>query len=324
VHALFTAADRIDTPTYAFSINRARVGLKWDQSKLIDGAVEFELSQEEKPGTGFSGWAPLRDAFVRVSPDRALRIRAGQFKKPFGRLRLTSLRELKLVHRGITDYWITQALGYGDRDLGLQVEGRLGESPEFNYAVGVFNGNGENQKDTDLNGAKDFVGRVELAAVPWLSIGLDGSYKRFDLNTHPGYPTNHGIMGGADFAIDTAGLYVLGEGMYGQNYLSLDGYQSWSLLLLAAYKIPLTEWWGLALEPLVKGEVLKVEAQLKRSHFLSGTVGANLHIGQYFRLMVQDEAVWTSENSPDLNAANFGKHWLEQNRFFVQAAFQTR
>jgi hypothetical protein len=324
VHALFTAADRIDTPTYAFSINRARVALRWNQSRLIDGQLEFELAEEEAAGSTISGWAPLRDAFVRVSPDRALRVRMGQFKKPFGRLRLASVRELQLVRRGIVDDWIVETLGYGDRDLGLQVEGRLGRTPEFGYALGVFNGSGLNQKDTDLNGAKDFVGRVEFAPVRWLSIGLDGSYKRFDLNTHPGYPTNHGVMGGADFAIQTAGLYVLGEGMYGDNYLSLYGYPSWSLLLMAAYKIPLTSWWGLALEPVVKGELLKVEAELVRSHFVSGTLGANLHIGKYLRLMFQDEAVWSTENSPDLHQQNFGKSWLEQNRFFLQAALQTR
>jgi len=192
------------------------------------------------------------------------------------------------------------------------------------YAMGVFNGSGENQQDRDLDGAKDFVGRVEWAPLPWLSIGVDGSYKRFDPNTHANYPTRHGLMGGADFAVRADGLYVLGQGMYGDNYLSLDGYRSGSLLLMAAYKIPLTPWWRLALEPLVKGEVLKVEAQLKRSHFLSGTLGANLHVGKHFRLMVQDEAVWSSGNSPDLRRARFGKHWVDQNQLLVQAALQTR
>jgi hypothetical protein len=323
VQPLLVLADRPGTADSGFTLNRARLEVRWTQGKLIEGRVEFELGMEETRGSSVIGWAPLRDAYIRVMPDRAFRVRAGQFKRPFNRLKLTSPRDLKVVFRGISDWWIVQALQYGDFDLGAQVDGRVGRGTEFRYALGVFNGNGRNQKELDLNGAKDFVGRVEVAPVSWLSLGLDGSYKLFDRHVFPDYPAHRGLMGGADFEIQTGGLYVLGAGMYGDNYFSLEHFQSMSLVLLGAYKIPLTSWWDLALEPVAKGELLKVEQQIKMSHIVSATLGANLHVGRYLVLMFQDEAVWPTRNTPDLYAAGFGRHWQKQNRFFVQASFTT-
>jgi hypothetical protein len=322
VQPLLILADRPGTPDSQFTLNRARLEVRWNQGKLIEGRVEFELGMEEKAGTGVFGWAPLRDAYVRLMPDRAFTFRMGQFKRPFNRLELTSPRELKLVFRGVSDWWIVEALEYGGFDLGAQVDGRVGKRPEVRYAIGVFDGNGRNQREIDLNGAKDFVGRIEVAPVRWLSLGLDASYQRFDRNVYPGYP-RQGLMGGADFELRTGGLYVLGAGMYGDNYLSVDHYTSSSWLLLGAYKIPLTPWWGLALEPVAKGEALKVDYQVIQSHILSATVGANLYVGKYVCLMFQDEAIWPTRNTPDLYRAGFGKHWQEQNRFFVQASFTT-
>jgi hypothetical protein len=324
VQPLLILADRPGTPNSEFTLNRARLEVRWTQGKIIEGRVEFELGTEgEKPGKGAFGLTPLRDAYIRVMPDRAFRVRAGQFKRPFNRLKLTSPRELKLVFRGISDWWIVQALQYGDFDVGAQVDGHLGKTPGFRYALGVFNGNGRNRQEVDLNGAKDFVGRVEVDPVDWLSVGLDGSYKLFDRHVFPDYPAHRGLMGGADFEVQTGGLYVLGAGMYGDNYFSLDHFQSMSLLLMGAYKIPLTSWWDLMLEPIAKGEILKIEQQIVKSHIWSATLGANLYVGRYLCLMFQDEAVWPMRNTPDLYAANFDRYWQEQNRFFVQASFAT-
>jgi hypothetical protein len=40
--------------------------------------------------------------------------------------------------------------------------------------------------------------------------------------------------------------------------------------------------------------------------------------------MVQGERVWFASNALDLNRANFGEHWMDQTRLFVQAALQMR
>ena len=51
--------------------------------------------------------------------------------------------------------------------------------------------------------------------------------------------------------------------MFGENQLSIDEAESWSTLLLASYKIPLTPTWRMALEPVVK---VADRAPAKREH----------------------------------------------------------
>mgnify|MGYP003391186434 CR=1 FL=1 len=85
-----------------------------------------------------------------------------------------------LVERGLSNDWLVEELRYGDRDLGVQVEGRFGDVPRLNYAVGVFNGTGLNREETDLNGSKDIAARVDADIVYGINVGVNVSHKRFD------------------------------------------------------------------------------------------------------------------------------------------------
>ncbi|MFC1641616.1 porin [Myxococcota bacterium] len=301
------------TPSTEFLLRNARVELKWRQSKKLRGVVEAELSDRED---SIAEWAPLRDAYVRFRPIKELQVQVGQFKKPFGRLKQLTMRRLPLIERGVADSWIVTDLGYGDRDLGLELGGEFGgKDNNVQYAVGVFNGTGRNVPEDDLNGAKDLTARVEVNPTGWLSAGINGSLKRFDQSVRIDFPSS-GIMGGLDLAVKTQGLLLLAEGMFGQNYLSREEANSWSALLLASYKIPISPWWDLALEPLVKGEIMKAEDVIVDAHVWSATAGANLHIGPYFRWMVQGELTRTARNTPDL--------WQDNNRLFLIASLATR
>jgi hypothetical protein len=84
------------------------------------------------------GQASLKDFFTDYVVDKKwLRIRAGQWKRPFSRQQLTSSGTQELVDRAITD-----SAFLAGRDIGVSIHNHYIDSPEIEYALGVFNGNG--------------------------------------------------------------------------------------------------------------------------------------------------------------------------------------
>ncbi|HMA94491.1 MAG TPA: porin [Polyangiaceae bacterium] len=298
INAEFSINDAPEIPNYDFRLNNARIYLSWQQGSWLDAQAEIELSRDRDRKA--SSWAPMRDAYVRVSPDRAFRMRMGQFKRPFGGLQLISLKELKLIRRGISDTWINEELNYGERDAGFQLEGKFGKWFGLSYAVGVFNGSGRNRRDLDPNGTKDLVGRVEAHLGKTLRVAYNVANKRFDQSypDYARYPSST-WMSGADVLVEAGGFYGYVEGQYGTNYQSIDQYHTASALALLAYRIPITPFWKLALEPLVKGEVLRVETEVRDRQIFNGTAGANLYVGDIFRLMIQGEWISTKGVIPE-------------------------
>ena len=125
----------------------------------------------------------LVDFYLKYKVCDEFAIQAGQFKTPF-----TLESPINPVNLEIFDYGesVQGLSGYNDvcgvgslgRDLGVMFTGNLFEdsSEDFHiltYNIGVFNGNGANEKDN--NNRKDFVGRLEFR--PWLEdLILSGSY----------------------------------------------------------------------------------------------------------------------------------------------------
>jgi len=351
VFALYMMRDRIhpyeslrnDVPLHEFRVSTARVGLEWSHGKLIDGEVSLEATEESGDSEG--ALALLRDAYVRIKPMRELKVRMGQFKKPFSRLELTSRNRLRLIDRGISNEWIIEELGYGDRDIGLQLEGRFGKKkdvPRIEYQLGVFNGAGRNYREEDLDGSMDLAGRVEVDPTEWLSLGLNASHKTFDPSTYdginlPATVPKTATAGGADFLLELERLRVHGEALLAHDhflhdYLTPQHEQRNSLgaLLLVSYKHRLTKKWRLAVEPLAKGEVLDPDTSLADSHVLSGTVGVNLHVGRHLRLMLQADRTRTSrdldheEYRPPFGYSDDVNLPADEDRLLFQVAFQTR
>jgi hypothetical protein len=75
-------------------------------------------------------------------------------------------------------------------------------------------------------------------------------------------------MSGADILVERSGMYALIEGVYGSNYESPEHHHSGSLLVLFAYKIHVADFWQIAIEPLLKGEVLKTATEVKNQPML--------------------------------------------------------
>lgn len=306
------------TPNYDFRLTNARIFVTWEQGTFLDAQAEIELSRDRDRNAG--AWAPMRDAFVRVSPDRALRLRMGQFKRPFGGLQRVSLKDLKLIRRGTSDVWVNEELHYGERDVGFQAEGKLGKGLELHYAFGVFNGTGRNRRDLDPNGTKDLVGRIEGHLGKHLTVSYNFANKRFDQSytDYRTYPTSTWMSGG-DVLVEYEGLWGYAEGQYGTNYRSAYQYHTLTGLAMVAYKFRISQLWNMALEPLVKGEVVRLETEYRDRRILNGTVGANYYLGDIFRLMVQGE--WIDNQGP--LPGNLAEAESEK-RLIVQAAMYSR
>jgi phosphate-selective porin OprO and OprP len=118
----------------SFGVRRGRLSLSGEAYRHFDYAIQVELAGES---------ARLLDANIRYRLAPLANLWLGQGKSPFGRQQLTSSANLHLVDRAITD--VRFAPG---RQQGVAL---LGQSPggTFEYAAGIYNGNGINAGNTN-------------------------------------------------------------------------------------------------------------------------------------------------------------------------------
>lgn len=129
------------------------------------------------------------DLFAEWQKYEFLRVKAGQFKRPF-----TFENPMHPVDQGFMSYSqnVTKLAGFSDRagghasngrDIGVQVQGDFLKNANgrnlVHYQVGVFNGQGINVADVDQR--KDVIGGVWVMPVPGMRIGAfgwEGTYAR--------------------------------------------------------------------------------------------------------------------------------------------------
>jgi hypothetical protein len=330
LHTLWTLSPSAGDPANEFEISMARVKLLWREGNWLRARLQFDADQTFDSGPSGKPKAALRDCWIELRFYRSLRLKMGQFKRQFSALELRGRSSLEVIGRGPANGLLIEDLGFGDRDLGLQLSGAFGPNKrQVNYALGLFNGPGRNRPETDANGAKDVVGRVEAKARKWLTFGANASAKFFDTDSVDYYPS-WSWMAGVDMAIERKGLYLLVEGLYGLNHdrcaLAIDAEEcrtesdrtgvpgAAAAVLLAAYRIKLGTRWELALEPVIKGELLLPDDGLSEAFVGQGSVGANLHIGKHVRLMVHGDIRRVDEA--------LASEWSDESRLFVQLALR--
>lgn len=344
LHTIWQYSDQAGTPDNEFLVEMARIALRWEAGDWVDGKVSADLEQIFEEGKG-----SLRDAYVRVRPIKYVAIRLGQFKRPFSGLELRSRAKLEAVRRGIGNELLIEDLGFGDRDIGAMLEGKVGgKKRNLKYMVGAFNGGGAdgggaNAKEADVDGSKDLVFRVEGNPLKWLKVGANASMKWFDTSGQP-FAADSAMAAGLDVRFKRKGLAVYAEWLLAENW-DRCGYAqydvncrkemheplAWGFLLMASYKWKLP--WGLAIAPVFKGEYLVPEADVTGSgpgRYVPGMNGAglwqlvpgvNLHIGDHFRLMANGEFTRSeSDVPPGWEAKEAVKEWADSNRFLLQFA----
>lgn len=198
-------------------IRRARLGLR--------GHLFTEDLRYEVEGNWDSGQPALQDAFVIYAIAPALLVQAGQFKRPFSRSFIASSSKRLSFERALPDRRFL--IG---RDLGVMLHNDYMRSPNgLEYAVGLFNGTGDDVRFTDdlpdfgLSHVPDLIHPLLMARVGVNVGGIDG-YKEGDLEggpprvavatsvaldaptaTNPGFTTAE-----VDFALKAYGAWATG------------------------------------------------------------------------------------------------------------------
>lgn len=152
--------DQINT----FNVRRARLDFKGNISKNVEFRVQADVAGSPK----------LVDGFVKIKLQKYFNIQVGQFKIPFtfenpqSPLTLEGVEYAQVISKlsGYSDMSGVKTYS-GGRDVGVMIYGNFfsfehdgKEIPILTYKLGVFNGNGMNNKDANL--AKDIAASIEV------------------------------------------------------------------------------------------------------------------------------------------------------------------
>lgn len=182
----FQASDQDDKESNSFNIRMVRMAL---EGRLMQDFY-WKVQMQVNGNTADLGSSPrMIDAFAEWQKYDAFKVKAGQFKRPF-----TFENPMHPVTQGFMGYSqnISKLAGFSDRagehasngrDIGVQIQGDFLKNASgrnlLHYQIGVFNGQGTNQKDVDQR--KDVIGGLWVVPVKGLRIGAfgwTGSYAR--------------------------------------------------------------------------------------------------------------------------------------------------
>ena len=353
LHVLWRLSDEPDAPLNEFALNSVRLQASWRQGDWLDAVLELEAEEALQSG---SASTLLRDAYVKLTALPWLEVRAGQLKRSFSRLELLPRRRLPTIDRGPANRWNVRRLGYGDRDVGLELGGRLWEDGRLDYAIGVFNGEGAGLAESGISGFKDLSARLEMRPIRWLSFGLSFSldtreesdlphlvdpaifaevdpaefpagYTEDDFRREHAWMAGTSWMGGADVGVQVEGLRLYAEALFGDNWWFEGEPYTTSVTLLASYEMELSSDWAIRLEPVVRGELVVPRIESLDSRVWFAVVGVNLHVGSHVRVMVDGEFIRVEGAEPDevarkgLWPGEWPGGWESVNRLSVQLAF---
>lgn len=123
----------------------------------------------------------LQEAFVTLSYVKRANVQFGQYKLPVSQEGLQSSSTLDTVERAL---FLQARLG-DVRDFGVMVFGPL--NSQLDYQIGVFNGSGETQNETDHSDQKALAGRLVYrpAFLKGLQIGTSGVWGNGNRSINP-------------------------------------------------------------------------------------------------------------------------------------------
>lgn len=118
-----------------FMVRRARIGL---DGHLFSKDLRFQIE-----GNWDRGQPALQDAFLAYAIAPLVVVQAGQYKRPFSRDFITSSSK-SLTFERVSP----QGAFFIGRDVGVMLHNNFTKSPGLEYAVGVFNGTGDDVRLT--------------------------------------------------------------------------------------------------------------------------------------------------------------------------------
>lgn len=172
----------------SFNIRLGRVIVDAKPHKDWAARVQFQYNGNT---SDLSSSLKIVDVYAEWQKYEFFRVKGGQFKRAF-----TFENPMNPIDQGFMAYAqnITKLAGFSDRDgasssngrdIGVQIQGDFLKNGNnrnlLHYQIGVYNGQGINQKDVDQQ--KDIIGGVWVMPVKGMRIGvfgMEGSYSRKD------------------------------------------------------------------------------------------------------------------------------------------------
>lgn len=272
-------------------LNRARFDARWQPTKRLRLLLEFELTQGVE----------IRDVFVRYNFHRAFRLKVGNFKKPFSLLRMTSRWDLLIPRRGLIDSHVIGGStfgGFGARDAGVMVFGRLGKRKQVRvrYYLGVFDGwrltdaffRDPDDPNDDNTSHRDYVARLQVGLFDKVFVGVSYNHKRARMALAPGLEmdrTFNAVSG--DISLALAGFGVQLEGIYASNPNAAQDHYLLGGHGTISYRLKLSD--SLFLTPAFMAEFLDPDDQVDEKHALRLAGALNLDVGKYTRVILAVE-----------------------------------
>lgn len=151
-------AQPVDSKLY-FRRLRLYPKIKFSENLSLINETDFE-AEDLSPD---SMTLTLLDLYLKYEFTKGHHLRIGQAKLPFGYEFLNTSRKLTTVERSDVSRQFYQ------RDIGVGVYGKFGES---DYGFGIYQGQGENNPESNKN--FDFVGRYAHSFSPQWKLGISG------------------------------------------------------------------------------------------------------------------------------------------------------
>ncbi|MFC1609435.1 porin [Myxococcota bacterium] len=303
-----------DEWTDLFLLRRARVDVRWQPADWLRFVVEVDAAEGRQPTFGLSqpraSQAPAtdlgvhtKDVYARLKLHDLLRISAGQFKKPFSRLKMSSPFDLVIPERGLLDRHAVRDTyygGYGGRDIGAMVSGVWEGPVKLRYYLGAFN----NLLDDDEY-HRDYVGRFQIRIIEGLVLAVSGCHKRHHEQlgdvSDPDYQvvTRTKNLVGADLRWRLADFEIQIEGAYGDNagtdgdFLVIInnglGHSLYGAHAIASYRLKIGD--SLVLVPAVMAEVFDPDVEQQEDTAVRVAGGLNADIGDHVRVVLSAEGL---------------------------------
>ena len=290
-----------EEPSSEWLVRRARLGLRgW-----IAGWMRADLE-----GDFGRGDARLTDGYVTLAFAPGLTLRVGQYKKPFNAHELVSSRELLVAERdgsprgtsGPTPDGLVDDLGYSNRDIGIEWDGRSGR---LGWAAGFWNGSGDNEAEDD--DGKQIAGRLNVAVVPgWVASGA-WTGKRIsdppDADDATWYNALELAVVGGEYA--EPGWKALGQIMAGDNWdPDLGGGDDASFLAaqgIVAYHVPLyTTAYLIGVEPIARVGWTDPDSDADDDRSVLATPGVNLYFHEHVKTQIQADFLSPEEGDGEI------------------------
>ncbi|HEX5003787.1 MAG TPA: porin [Gemmatimonadales bacterium] len=303
----------IPLPENSFLIRRARIEAKGNLTENITFVIQPNFTSGSLGGAFSMKDAYLDVAFTKPEARNALVLRAGQFKRYFGRYELTSSNNLPSIERGayrglvpVSSNDLAVGNGFEAHDVGAGLM-YAGLGSRLAVSGAVMNG-ALNTNNLDINNAKSLYGRATFAITKMLAVGA--SYANHDFIRAAIYDTiSPGVVDtipldsaatNSAFGLDAQwsapgneGLYVMADYLNGESIL--DNRNSiWGIQVVAAYNIRMKSPSSFlyAIEPAFRYDLAEPNNHIINDQTTLITGGVNFYLSSkaQFRLMYESQS----------------------------------